>query len=72
MSDENDFSLAINRGDPTPEELAAVMAVISEAYAAEVQTARAVEPPQLSLWMRTRRSMRGRMRRDLGFGGYQG
>ena len=65
-----DFSLSISKGEPTPEELAAVMAVISEAYAAEVDAAEATDEPKLSAWMRTRRQMRGGLRRDLDWGSW--
>lgn len=62
--------MRVTSGDPTPEELAAVIAVISDAYASEVAAAEAVDVPKLSTWMRTRRKMRGNLRRDLDFGSW--
>lgn len=70
MRDDADLSLAVTRGAPTPEELAAIIAVLSETYAAEVDDAKSDEKPQPSEWMRTRRQMRGSLRRDLGFGSW--
>lgn len=68
MSEDQDLSVAITRGQPTPEELAAVIAVISEAYAGEVAAAQAIDPPKPSAWMRTRRQMRPALKRGLDFG----
>ena len=70
MSDEPALALSVTRGEPTPEELAAVIAVISETYTAEVEGAKSADKPQLSEWMRTRRQMRNPLNRDLGFGSW--
>ncbi len=70
MSDEPALSVAVTRGTPTPEELAAVIAVISETYAAEVEDAKSEDKPEPSEWMRTRRQMRRAPDRNVGFGSW--
>lgn len=57
--------LRIVSGDPTPEELAAVIAVVSASQAAS-----ATPKPDFSLWSRKSRSMRPAMRP--GFGAWRG
>ncbi|WP_433676625.1 acyl-CoA carboxylase epsilon subunit [Microbacterium gorillae] len=70
MSDHEDtpVTLEIRRGNPTPEELAAVVAVVSDAYAAEVAGLEAGEDPRPSAWMQTRRSLRRPLDRGVGWG----
>lgn len=58
----------IRRGDPTPEELAAVVAVVSEAYEREAAHALAEPAPRPSAWRVSARSMRAPLRRDVGWG----
>lgn len=70
MTDQPELSIRVTSGEPTPEELAAVIAVISETYAAEVHDARSEDKPEPSEWMRTRRQMRSSLNRDLGFGSW--
>ena len=70
MTDEPELSLAVTRGEPTPEELAAVIAVLSETYAAEAHDANSADKPEPSEWMRTRRQMRSPLRRARGFGSW--
>ncbi|MGW9112816.1 acyl-CoA carboxylase subunit epsilon [Microbacterium sp. NPDC055683] len=53
------------RGTPTDEELAALVAVVSEAYAAEAASAVADEPAGDDAWTRSRR-----LRRPLVRGGW--
>lgn len=60
------------RGDPTPEELAAVIAVVSEAYETEAATAVAEEHHRPSAWQVSARSLRTPLRRDLGWGSFGG
>ncbi len=57
----------IRRGDPTPEELAAVVAVVSEAYQREAAQAVAQPGPRPSAWRVSARAMRTPLRRDLGW-----
>ncbi|UWF76895.1 MULTISPECIES: acyl-CoA carboxylase subunit epsilon [Microbacterium] len=62
---------AIVRGAPTEEELAALIAVVSEAYAHESEEAVAEQPP-VSVWQRTQRGLRRPLRRDIPWGRFSG
>lgn len=64
--------LTVRRGSPTPEELAALLAVVSEAYSAETDEAVAEEPDHLSGWRLSQRALRQPLRRDLGWGRFGG
>ncbi|MDZ8171033.1 acyl-CoA carboxylase subunit epsilon [Microbacterium xanthum] len=66
-------AIDVRRGNPTDEELAALIAVLSEAYRTEVDEATAPVPPQRSAWELTQRGLRAPLRRDLGWrqGGWQ-
>ncbi len=57
--------LRVVRGDATPEEIAALVAVVSATGAA-----RPAEPPKFSLWSRKSRSTRPMLRP--GFGAWRG
>ncbi|REJ04339.1 acyl-CoA carboxylase subunit epsilon [Microbacterium bovistercoris] len=59
------------RGNPTDEELAALVAIVSEAYTTEVATAVA-EEKHVSAWMSTRRPIRTPLRRDIPWGRFSG
>jgi len=61
----------IVRGTPTEEELAALIAVVTEAYVREQQDAVADEP-QVSAWQRTQRALRRPLRRDIPWGRFSG
>ncbi|WP_309129131.1 acyl-CoA carboxylase subunit epsilon [Microbacterium sp.] len=61
----------IVRGTPSEEELAALIAVVSEAYVREAQDAVA-EEPRVSVWQRTQRTMRAPLRRDIPWGRFSG
>lgn len=61
----------IVRGTPTEEELAALIAVVSDAYQREQQDAVA-EEPKVSTWQRTQRSLRRPLRRDIPWGRFSG
>ncbi|WP_308737023.1 acyl-CoA carboxylase subunit epsilon [Microbacterium sp. MYb66] len=63
--------LEITRGTATEEELAALIAVISEAYATEAADAVADEP-SASAWSRTQRPIRTPLRRDIPWGRFSG
>ncbi|MEV4775327.1 acyl-CoA carboxylase subunit epsilon [Microbacterium sp. LWH12-1.2] len=70
-SGEQTPSVEIIRGTASEEELAALVAVISDAYAGEAETAVA-EEPHVSAWTRTQRSLRTPLRRDIPWGRYSG
>ncbi|MBT2486767.1 MULTISPECIES: acyl-CoA carboxylase subunit epsilon [unclassified Microbacterium] len=69
--DELPPTLEIVRGDATEEELAALIAVIGDAYASEAAEAVA-EEPRVSAWMRTQRDLRRPLRRDIPWGRFSG
>ncbi|MFJ2370507.1 acyl-CoA carboxylase subunit epsilon [Microbacterium sp. NPDC087665] len=73
MSETHDESPAIEitRGTATEEELAALIAVVSDAYAQESSDAVA-EEPRVSAWTRTQRSLRAPLRRDIPWGRFSG
>ncbi len=64
--------LDIVRGAPTPEELAAVIAVVGEAYESEASSAVAEEARRPSAWQLSARSLRPPLRRDLEWGSFGG
>lgn len=63
--------MEIVRGDPTEVELAALMAVVAEAYSHESAEAVA-EVPRVSAWQQTRRGLRRPLRRDIPWGRFSG
>ncbi|GAA3943362.1 acyl-CoA carboxylase subunit epsilon [Microbacterium soli] len=63
--------IEIVRGAPTDEELAALLAVVSDAYARESAEAVA-ETPHVSVWERTQRGLRAPLRRDIPWGRFSG
>ncbi len=65
---ESAVHVEIRRGDPTPEELAAVVAVVTEAYARESAAAIAEDDRRRSAWEVTARGLRDPLRRDIGWG----
>jgi hypothetical protein len=64
-------TIEITRGSATDEELAALIAVVSDAYAQESADAVADEPV-VSAWTRTQRPMRTPLRRDIPWGRFSG
>jgi len=60
------------RGNPTDVELAALIAVVSEAYAREEESATASECGTRSAWEISSRSLRKPLRRELGWRGFTG
>ncbi|WP_372967961.1 acyl-CoA carboxylase subunit epsilon [Microbacterium sp.] len=64
-------TIEITRGAATEEELAALIAVVSDAYAQEAAEA-VVEEPVVSAWMRTQRPLRRPLRRDIPWGRFAG
>ena len=69
--DDRPPAIEIIRGTATDEELAALIAVVSDAYAHETADAVA-EEPHVSAWMRTQRPLRQPLRRDIPWGRFSG
>lgn len=67
MSADGPVHIDIRRGDPAPEELAALIAVVTEAYRVEAAEAVADESPTRSAWAVSQRSLREPLRRELGW-----
>lgn len=64
--------LDVRRGDPTPEELAAVIAVVTEAYEREASAAVAEDEVRPSAWQVSARALRAPLRRDVAWGRFAG
>ena len=62
----------IRRGNPTAEELAAVIAVVTEAYEREAADAVVEDAPLRSTWEVSARGLRARLRRDVAWGRFAG
>lgn len=58
--------MSIVRGEATAEEIAAVVAVVSEHYATE-QSEAVADEPQRSAWALSQRALREPLRRELGW-----
>jgi hypothetical protein len=71
-ADDESLRIEVVRGDPTDEELAALIAVVSEEYASQEATATASDLPTRSAWHLSARNLRVPLRRDLGWGRYGG
>ncbi|GAA1926852.1 hypothetical protein GCM10009775_18780 [Microbacterium aoyamense] len=65
--DERPVAIEVTRGDPTPEELAALIAVVTEAYSVEAAEAVADETHVRSAWSVSQRSLREPLRREVGW-----
>jgi hypothetical protein len=61
------ITIDVRRGTPDEEELAALLAVVSEAYAVEAAHATVDETPR-SAWSLTQRGLRTPLQRHLGWG----
>ncbi|HYP73248.1 MAG TPA: acyl-CoA carboxylase subunit epsilon [Microbacterium sp.] len=70
--DADGLRIEVGRGDPTPEELAAVIAVVTEAYTREAAEAIAETAPRPSAWRVSARALRAPLRRDIGWGRFGG
>ena len=71
MSHETDapsVPIEVRRGSCTPQELAALVAVVTEAYSDEADAAVADDSPQQDVWSVTRRGLRTPLRRDVRWG----
>ena len=64
-------TMEITRGVATEEELAALIAVVTDAYTKEASEAVADEP-RVSAWARTQRPLRRPLRRDIPWGRFAG
>ena len=71
-SDPGGLAVEVRRGDPTAEELAALIAVVSESYAGEVSTAVVDDAPASTPWSRSQRALRTPLRRDVAWGRFAG
>ncbi|WP_417562156.1 acyl-CoA carboxylase subunit epsilon [Microbacterium sp.] len=60
------------RGNPTDEELAALIAVVTEEYSSQEAAATASDAPTRSAWELSARNLRQPLRRELGWGRYGG
>ncbi|GAT74887.1 acyl-CoA carboxylase subunit epsilon [Microbacterium hydrocarbonoxydans] len=69
--EENPPTIEIIRGSATEEELAALIAVVSDAYVQESADAVA-EEPHVSAWTRMQRPLRRPLRRDIPWGRFSG
>ncbi|MFT4135064.1 acyl-CoA carboxylase subunit epsilon [Microbacterium sp.] len=69
---EQALRIDVLRGDPTAEELAAVIAVVTESYALEVAAAVADDRPRRSAWQLSARPLRAPLARELGWGRFGG
>lgn len=65
--------IEVRRGEPTAEELAAVLAVVTETYEREAATT-IVEEDEVaaSAWSISARALREPLRRDVGWGRFRG
>ncbi|HWI31358.1 MAG TPA: acyl-CoA carboxylase subunit epsilon [Microbacterium sp.] len=70
--DRDALTIEVARGAPTEEELAALMAVVSEAYQREAAAAVVDDAAGPSAWTRTQRRLRAPLRRDIPFGRFAG
>jgi hypothetical protein len=69
---ETPVSLEIVRGAPNEEELAALLAVVTEAYAQEAARTVAEEPRTRSRWELSARGLRAPLPRERGWSGFAG
>jgi len=69
---DDGLRVQVLRGDPTPEELAAVVAVVTEAYESEAAGALAAERSRPSPWQVSARAVRAPLRRDVSWGRFSG
>ncbi|MDX2377000.1 acyl-CoA carboxylase subunit epsilon [Microbacterium sp. LRZ72] len=74
MSDEPDHSPSIDvrRGAPSEDELAALIAVVTEAYTVEADSAVADDAPTMSAWQRSARGLRAPLPQGSVWGRFEG
>ena len=66
-ADLDGITVEVLRGAPNEDELAALVAVVSEAYVEEAAGAVAEESPRRSAWALSQRALREPLRRDFGW-----
>ncbi len=71
-ADPTPVAVDVRRGDPTPEELAALMAVVSESYASEAAAEVVDDTAERSAWSVSQRGLRAPLPRDVGWGRFIG
>ncbi|UUT35760.1 acyl-CoA carboxylase subunit epsilon [Microbacterium elymi] len=71
-ADASTLRVDVVRGTPTDEELAALIAVVTEVYSQEEASATAADRSDRSAWQISARSLRSPLRRDLGWGRFGG
>ncbi len=64
--------LNVTSGRPSAEELAAVIAVVTEAYESEAAAAVTDDAPKMSAWQVSARALRAPVRRDVAWGRFVG
>jgi hypothetical protein len=69
---EQPVSVDVRRGSPTDEELAAVVAVVTESFDREVAAAVVDDAPKRSAWEISARALRQPLPRELGWGRFTG
>jgi len=67
-----ELAVEVRRGNPTEEELAALIAVVSEAYEREVDAAVVDDTAVSTPWSRSQRAPRALPRRDVAWGRFAG
>ncbi|KQZ84838.1 hypothetical protein ASD56_00095 [Microbacterium sp. Root166] len=67
-----DITIDVHRGAPSDDELAALLAVVSEAYAVEAAHATVSDDAVRTAWSVTQRGLRTPLRRELGWGRFSG
>ncbi len=65
--DDHRVSVEVLRGRPDEDELAALVAVVTEAYTEEASQAVADDPPTRSAWSVSQRALRQPLPRELGW-----
>ena len=68
----DDVTIDVRRGTPSEEELAALIAVVSESYAREYADAIAEDSPARTAWSLSQRSLRQPIQREVGWGRFAG
>lgn len=69
---DDGITIDVLRGTPSEAELAALIAVVSEAYLGEAAEAVAADDAVRSAWSVTQRGLREPLRRELGWGRFGG
>ncbi len=72
MTGDETLGVRVLRGTPSDVELAALVAVVGEAYAVEASAALAADETTATPWRRTQRALRAPLRRDVAWGRFIG